>query len=158
MQKFDLDEASARKVVKSVSDTFDPLEQKATDLTSKVKVLNKQLSSMDKASPQAKSMQSNLDKAKESLRILQEQIKLGKDSQAASLVPYAKLAKAEEDRISALTASRKDEDKSSDKLLKKREEVLSGYEDQVNYVQRIQQLLSQGVDFEVAKVAARRFA
>lgn len=156
MQKFDLDEASARKVVKSVSDTFDPLEQKATDLTSKVKVLNKQLSGMDKASPQAKVLQGYLDKAKESLAVTQAQIKLGKDSQAASLVPYAKLAKAEEDRISALTASRKDEDKSSDKLLKKREEVLSGYEDQINYVQRIQQLLSQGVDFEVAKVAATK--
>lgn len=156
MQKFDLDEASARKVVKSVGDTFDPLEQKATDLTSKVKVLNKQLSGMDKASPQAKTLQGYLDKAKESLSVTQEQIKLGKDSQAASLVPYAKLAKAEEDRISALTASRKDEDKSSDKLLKKREEVLSGYEDQINYVQRIQQLLSQGVDFEVAKVAATK--
>lgn len=156
MQKFDLDEASARKVVKSVSDTFDPLEQKATDLTSKVKVLNKQLSGMDKASPQAKVLQGYLDKAKESLAVTQAQIKLGKDSQAASLVPYAKLAKAEEDRISALTASRKDEDKASDKLLKKREEVLSGYEDQINYVQRIQQLLSQGVDFEVAKVAATK--
>lgn len=156
MQKFDLDEASARKVVKSVSDTFDPLEQKVTDLTSKVKVLNKQLSGMDKASPQAKTLQGYLDKAKESLSVTQAQIKLGKDSQAASLVPYAKMAKAEEDRISALTASRKDEDKSSDKLLKKREEVLSGYEDQVNYVQRIQQLLSQGVDFEVAKVAATK--
>jgi len=156
MQKFDLDEASARKVVKSVSDTFDPLEQKATDLTSKVKVLNKQLSGMDKASPQTKTLQGYLDKAKESLSVTQAQIKLGKDSQAASLVPYAKLAKAEEDRISALTASRKDEDKSSDKLLKKREEVLSGYEDQINYVQRIQQLLSQGVDFEVAKVAATK--
>lgn len=156
MQKFDLDEASARKVVKSVSDTFDPLEQKATDLTSKVKVLNKQLSGMDKASPQAKVLQGYLDKAKESLAVTQAQIKLGKDSQAASLVPYAKMAKAEEDRISALTASRKDEDKSSDKLLKKREDVLAGYEDQINYVQRIQQLLSQGVDFEVAKVAATK--
>lgn len=156
MQKFDLDEASARKVVKSVSDTFDPLEQKATDLTSKVKVLNKQLSGMDKASPQAKVLQGYLDKAKESLAVTQAQIKLGKDSQAASLVPYAKLAKAEEDRISALTASRKDEDKASDKLLKKREDVLAGYEDQINYVQRIQQLLSQGVDFEVAKVAATK--
>lgn len=156
MQKFDLDEASARKVVKSVSDTFDPLEQKATDLTSKVKVLNKQLSGMDKASPQAKTLQGYLDKAKESLSVTQAQIKLGKDSQAASLVPYAKMAKAEEDRISALTASRKDEDKSQDNLLKKREEVLSGYEDQISYVQRIQQLLSQGVDFEVAKVAANK--
>ena len=74
---------------------------------------------------------------------MQQQIELGKNSQAASLAPYAKLAQAEEDRISALTASRKDEDKSSDKLLKKREDVLAGYEDQVNYVQRIQQLLSQ---------------
>lgn len=156
MQKFDLDETSARKVVKSVSDTFDPLEQKATDLTGKIKALDKQLSGMDKASPQAKSMQSSLDKAKESLSLMQQQIKLGKDSQAASLVPYAKMAKAGEDRISALTASRKDEDKSSDKLLKKREDVLAGYEDQINYVQRIQQLLSQGVDFEVAKVAATK--
>lgn len=156
MQKFDLEDSYARKVVKSVSDTFDPLEQKATDLTSKVKVLNKQLSGMDKASPQAKSMQSNLDKAKESLSLMQQQIELGKNSQAASLAPYAKLAQAEEDRISALSASRKDEDKASDKLLKKREEVLSGYEDQINYVQRIQQLLSQGVDFEVAKVAATK--
>jgi hypothetical protein len=120
------------------------------------KVLNKQLSGMDKASPQAKTLQGYLDKAKESLSVTQAQIKLGKDSQATSLVPYAKMAKAEEDRISALTASRKDEDKSSDKLLKKREEVLSGYEDQINYVQRIQQLLSQGVDFEVAKVAATK--
>ena len=156
MQKYDLEESYARKVVSSVRDTFDPLEQKATDLTSKVKVLNKQLSGMDKASPQAKVLQGYLDKAKESLAVTQAQIKLGKDSQAASLVPYAKLAKAEEDRISALTASRKDEDKSQDKLLKKREEVLSGYEDQINYVQRIQQLLSQGVDFEVAKVAATK--
>ena len=156
MQKFDLEESYARKVVTGVRDTFDPLEQKATELSDKIKVLNKQLSGMDKASPQAKSMQSNLDKAKESLSLMQQQIELGKDSQAASLVPYAKLAKAEEDRISALTASRKDEDKASDKLLKKREEVLSGYEDQINYVQRIQQLLSQGVDFEVAKVAATK--
>lgn len=156
MQKFDLDETSARKVVKSVSDTFDPLEQKATELSNKIKVLNKQFSGMDKASPQAKSMQSNLDKAKESLSLMRQQIELGKKSQAASLAPYAKMAKAEEDRISALTASRKDEDKSQDKLLKKREDVLAGYEDQVNYVQRIQQLLSQGVDFEVAKVAATK--
>lgn len=156
MQKFDLEESYARKVVTSVRATFDPLEQKATELSDKIKVLNKQLVGMDKASPQAKSMQSNLDKAKESLSLMQQQIELGKNSQAASLVPYAKLAKAEEDRISALTASRKDEDKSSDKLLKKREEVLSGYEDQINYVQRIQQLLSQGVDFEVAKVAATK--
>ena len=156
MQKFDLEESYARKVVTSVRATFDPLEQKATELSDKIKVLNKQLSGMDKASPQAKSMQSNLDKAKESLSLMQQQIELGKNSQAASLAPYAKLAQAEEDRISALTASRKDEDKSSDKLLKKREEVLSGYEDQINYVQRIQQLLSQGVDFEVAKVAATK--
>lgn len=156
MQKFDLEESYARKVVTSVRATFDPLEQKATELSDKIKVLNKQLSGMDKASPQAKSMQSNLDKAKESLSLMQQQIELGKKSQASSLAPYAKIAQAEEDRISALTASRKDEDKASDKLLKKREEVLSGYEDQINYVQRIQQLLSQGVDFEVAKVAATK--
>lgn len=156
MQKFDLDEASARKVVKSVSDTFDPLEQKATDLTSKVKVLNKQLSGMDKASPQAKTLQGYLDKAKESLSVTQAQIKLGKDSQAASLVPYAKMAKAEEDRISALTASRKDEDKSQDNLLKKREDVLASYQDQVDTVDRIQQLLAKGVGYEVAKVAASK--
>lgn len=156
MQKFDLEESYARKVVTSVRATFDPLEQKATELSDKIKVLNKQLSGMDKASPQAKSMQSNLDKAKESLSLMQQQIELGKKSQASSLAPYAKIAQAEEDRISALTASRKDEDKSLDKLLKKREDVLAGYEDQVNYVQRIQQLLSQGVDFEVAKVAATK--
>ena len=156
MQKFDLEESYARKVVTSVRATFDPLEQKATELSDKIKVLNKQLSGMDKASPQAKSMQSNLDKAKESLSLMQQQIELGKKSQASSLAPYAKIAQAEEDRISALTASRKDEDKASDKLLKKREDVLAGYEDQVNYVQRIQQLLSQGVDFEVAKVAATK--
>ena len=157
MQQFDLDESSARKVVSGVRATFDPLEQKATDLTGKIKVMNKQLSGMGNATPQQrKLMQEHIDSSKEALKILQEQIKLGKDSQAASLVPYAKMAKAEEDRISALTASRKDEDKSQDKLLKKREEVLSGYEDQINYVQRIQQLLSQGVDFEVAKVAATK--
>ena len=157
MQKYDLDEDSARKVVSSVQATFDPLEQKATDLTGTIKGMNKQLSGMGNATPQQrKLMQERIDSSKESLKILQEQIKLGKDSQAANLVPYAKMAKAEEDRISALTASRKDEDKSSDKLLKKREEVLSGYEDQINYVQRIQQLLSQGVDFEVAKVAATK--
>lgn len=156
MQKFDLEESYARKVVTSVRDTFDPLEQRATELSAKIKVLNKQFSGMDKASPQAKSMQSSLDKAKESLSLMQQQIELGKNSKAASLAHYAKLAQAEEDRISALTASRKDEDKASDKLLKKREDVLAGYEDQVNYVQRIQQLLSQGVDFEVAKVAATK--
>lgn len=156
MQQFDLEESYARKVVTGVRATFDPLEQKATELSDKIKVLNKQLSGMDKASPQAKSMQSSLDKAKESLSLMQQQIELGKKNQAASLAPYAKIAQAEEDRISALTASRKDEDKSLDKVLKKREEVLAGYEDQVNYVQRIQQLLSQGVDFEVAKVAATK--
>lgn len=156
MQKFDLEESYARKVVTSVRATFDPLEQKATELSDKIKVLNKQLSGMDKASPQAKSMQSNLDKAKESLSLMQQQIELGKKSQASSLAPYAKIAQAEEDRISALTASRKDEDKSLDKLLKKREDVLASYQDQVDTVDRIQQLLSQGVDFEVAKVAASK--
>lgn len=157
MQKYDLDEAPARKVVSSVRATFDPLEQKATDLTSKIKTLNKQLSGMSNATPQQrKLMQEHIDSAKESLRITQEQIKLGKDRQAASLAPYAKLAQAEEDRISALTASRKDEDKSLDKLLKKREDVLASYQDQVDTVDRIQQLLSQGVDFEVAKVAASK--
>lgn len=157
MQKFDLDEASARKVVKSVSDTFDPLEQKATDLTGKIKVMNKQLSGMGNATPQQrKLMQEHIDSSKEALKILQEQIKLGKDSQAASLVPYAKLAKEEEERISALTASRKDEDKSLDKLLKKREDVLASYQDQVDTVDRIQQLLAKGVGYEVAKVAASK--
>lgn len=157
MQKFDLDEAPARKVVSSVRATFDPLEQKATDLTSKIKTLNKQLSGMSNATPQQrKLMQEHIDSAKESLRITQEQIKLGKDRQAASLAPYAKLAQAEEDRISALTASRKDEDKSLETLLKKREDTLASYQDQVDTVDRIQQLLAKGVGYEVAKVAASK--
>lgn len=156
MKQYNLDAAFAEKLVKSSQARFNSTQGNIDSTLEKIKAAEKLLNRLDKNDPSRASVQATLDRAKASLKVAQEAVNLGKQADIRNLAPLALDAQNAAQAVSDLTASRKEDDKLTNKELKNREKIIAGYEDQVAYVGRIQQLLAQGVDYEIAKVAASK--
>lgn len=156
MKQYNLDASFAEKLVKSSQARFNSTQGNIDSTLEKIKAAEKLLNRLDKNDPSRASVQATLDRAKASLKVAQEAVNLGKQADIRNLAPLAQDAQNAAEAVSDLTASRKKSDKLNDKELENREKVLEGYEDQVAYVNRIQQLLAQQVPYEIAKVAASK--
>lgn len=156
MKQYNLDAAFAEKLVKSSQARFNSTQGNIDSTLEKIKATEKLLSRLDKNDPARAKVEETLNQAKASLKVAQEAVNLGKQADMRNLAPLALDAQNAAQAVSDLTASRKEDDKLTNKELKNREKIIAGYEDQVAYVGRIQQLLAQGVDYEIAKVAASK--
>lgn len=156
MKQYNLDASFAEKLVKSSQARFNSTQGNIDSTLEKIKATEKLLSRLDKNDPARAKVEETLNQAKASLKVAQEAVNLGKQADMRNLAPLALDAQNAAQAVSDLTASRKEDDKLTNKELKNREKIIAGYEDQVAYVGRIQQLLAQGVDYEIAKVAASK--
>jgi len=156
MKQYNLDATFAEKLVKSSQTRFNASQGNIDSTLERIKKAEKLLNSLDSANPARATIQQTLDNAKESLRVAQQAVNIGKAADIRSLAPLAQDAQAAQEAISDLTASRKKSDKDEDKLLDKIKKATESYQEQVGYVGRLQYLLKQGVDYEVAKIVAEK--
>lgn len=156
MKQYNLDATFAEKLVKSSQARFNSTQGNIDSTLEKIKAAEKLLNRLDKNDPSRASVQATLDKAKASLKVAQEAVNLGKQADIRNLAPLAEDAQKAAEAVSDLTASRKKADKDEDKLLNKSKKITEAYQEQVEYVTRLQGLLASGLKADAAKIAAEK--
>lgn len=156
MKQYNLDAAFAEKLVKSSQARFNSTQGNIDSTLEKIKAAEKLLNRLDKNDPSRASVQATLDRAKASLKVAQEAVNLGKQADIRNLAPLALDAQNAAEAVSDLTASRKKSEKDEDKLLNKSKKITEAYQEQVEYVTRLQGLLASGLKADAAKIAAEK--
>ena len=156
MKQYNLDAAFAEKLVKSSQARFNSTQGNIDSTLEKIKAAEKLLNRLDKNDPSRASVQATLDRAKASLKVAQEAVNLGKQADIRNLAPLAQDAQNAAEAVSDLTASRKKSEKDEDKLLNKSKKITEAYQEQVEYVTRLQGLLASGLKADAAKIAAEK--
>ena len=156
MKQYNLDAAFAEKLVKSSQARFNSTQGNIDSTLEKIKAAEQLLNRLDKNDPSRASVQTTLDRAKASLKVAQEAVNLGKQADIRNLAPLALDAQNAAEAVSDLTASRKKSEKDEDKLFNKSKKITEAYQEQVEYVTRLQGLLASGLKADAAKIAAEK--
>jgi tape measure domain-containing protein len=156
MQKFDLDEAYAKKLVDRVNEKFAGTQGAIDKAVEKIESAQKLINKLDATDPQRKSLQVIVDKAKETLELNKKLGETKKKYYAEVDAPLVKQAQEEAARVNALTQSRA-EQKRKDKKDKKDElRDLEKFNKQLLEISTYQKMLEQVTDLDVARIASQK--
>lgn len=152
MKSSGLGQGTATDVVTTVNKNYEIASSRFETASSNYKKAQGLLAKVSPTDSRRASVEASVASAKKAVDSAEQFLNLQKEKASQGLVPLAKRIEAQEESLSNM----KKEDKESDKLLKKNNDITSSYTEQYESVNRLQAMLANNVSYDVAKIASQK--
>ena len=156
MNRFDLDEMWAKKLVDRVNQQFAGVQGALDKTKEKIETAQKEFNKLDANDPQRKYVQEQISLAKEVLVNAQKIAEKKKKLFAEADAPLVQQAKKEAERVAELTRSRNVAGKAEAKVGKESEKNLKKFEEQVDEMLVYYDVLKRVNNLDVARMASQK--